>query len=49
MYNITGYKEDSEQMLQRFSEFREIIDRYYVLKADIEEFKIYQLLTPFSN
>lgn len=49
MYNITGYKEDSEQMLKKFSEFKEIIDKSYVFKSDIKEFKIYQLLKPFSN
>jgi 4-amino-4-deoxy-L-arabinose transferase-like glycosyltransferase len=43
LYYISGYREDSKQMLVRFPEFKEFIDKKYVFKVQIENFLYYEL------
>lgn len=47
MYDITGFHEDSEQLLQRFPEFKALLDNNYLIKDEIQEFKIYELTKRF--
>lgn len=49
LFIITGFHDDSEQLLKNFPEFKKIIDDSYFLKKDFIEFKIYELTKPFNN
>ena len=43
LYFISGYNEDSKQLLERFAEFRNIIKDKYEFRQELAEFDIYEL------
>lgn len=43
MLHITGYNESSEQMLERFPEFKSLMDKKYHHISDVAEFAFYKL------
>jgi hypothetical protein len=43
IYTISGYNEDSKQLLERFGEFRNFIDTKYVFKKRIDDYDFYDL------
>lgn len=45
LYYISGYNEDSKQLLERFSEFKSFIDSKYSFKTRINDYDFYELNT----
>ncbi len=43
IYFISGYNEDSKQLLERFSEFKEILNNKYIFKERIDDYDFYEL------
>lgn len=43
LYYISGYNEDSRQLLERFPEFKSFINEKYVFKTRINDYDIYEL------
>lgn len=45
LYYISGYHEDSKQLLERFNEFKEFINTKYTFKKRINDYDFYELKT----
>ncbi len=45
LYFISGYNEDSKQLLERFPEFRSVLNSNYVFKNKVDDFDYYELKT----
>jgi hypothetical protein len=43
LYFISGYNEDSKQLLERFPEFKEFISSKYIFKKKIDDYDFYEL------
>lgn len=43
LFYISGYNEDSKQLLERFNEFKKILDNEYVFKKRIDDYDFYEL------
>jgi hypothetical protein len=40
---ISGYDEDSKQLVERFPEFKNFMEERYVLKKQVDDFYCYEL------
>ena len=43
LYYISGFNEDSKQLLERLNEFKKILDNEYVFKKRIDDYDFYEL------
>ncbi|MCC7158845.1 MAG: glycosyltransferase family 39 protein [Ignavibacteria bacterium] len=43
LYFISGYNEDSKQLLERFSELKNFLSEKYVFRSRVEDFEYYEL------